>query len=82
MLCEPAKGNARLGSIYAKGVSEFLDVLSKHYGDQDSAAAALSCFVGARVISRAVEAANPELAEQFGAVLSPGETQPRVHSSN
>jgi TetR/AcrR family transcriptional repressor of nem operon len=82
MLCEPAKGNARLGSIYAKGVSEFLDVLSKHYGDQDSAAAALSCFVGARVISRAVEAADPELGEQFGAVSSPGETQPRVHCSN
>ena len=82
MLCEPSKGNARLGSVYAKGVGEFLDVLARQYGDRDSAAAALSCFVGARVISRAVESADPELAERFGAVASPEETQAPVQCSS
>lgn len=82
MLCEPSKGNTRLGSVYAKGVGEFLDLLAEQYGDRDRAAAALSCFVGARVISRAVEAADRELADQFGAVSSSQENQPRVHCSS
>jgi TetR/AcrR family transcriptional regulator, transcriptional repressor for nem operon len=79
MLCEPAKGNARLGSVYAKGVGEFLDVLAQQYGDRDRALGALSSFVGARVIARAVEAADPDLAEQFGAVSSPQDADARVH---
>jgi TetR/AcrR family transcriptional regulator, transcriptional repressor for nem operon len=82
MLCEPSKGNTRLGSVYAKGVGEFLDVLAKQYGDRNRAAAALSCFVGARVISRAVEAADQELAEQFGAVSSPAEDYERLQVSS
>lgn len=71
MLCESSKGNAGLSAISAKGVSEFLDVLTRHHGDRDRAAAALAGLVGASVISRAVEPADRELAEQFGAVTYP-----------
>jgi TetR/AcrR family transcriptional repressor of nem operon len=68
MLCESSKGNGRLGATYAKGIDEFLDVLSAHYGDRDRAATALACLVGARAIARAVELADRELAEDFGEV--------------
>ena len=34
MLCESSKGNARLSAISAKGISEFLDILARHYGDR------------------------------------------------
>ena len=68
MLCESSKGNARLSAISAKGVSEFLDILSGHYGDRERAATALAGLVGACVISRAVERGRPRLADQFGAI--------------
>lgn len=82
MLCESSKGDAELTSLYAKGVSEFLDVLSDHYGDRDRAVGVLACFVGARVISRAVDRADPELSEQFGGGVGLSPIQPRVHCSN
>ena len=66
MLCESAKGNGRLPATYAKGVSEFLDVLTGQFGDRDRAAVALACVVGARAISRAVEQADQALADGFG----------------
>lgn len=73
MLCESAKGDGRLGTTYARGVSEVVDVLTDQYGDRDRAAAALACLVGARVLSRAVELADRELAEDFGEVtVGPG----------
>ena len=68
MLCESAKGNGRLTGTYAQGISEFVDVLTGQYGDRDRAAAALACLVGARVILRAVELADRELAGDFGDV--------------
>ena len=68
MLCESTKGNGRLPATYAKGVSEFLDVLTGQFGDRDRAATALACLVGARAISRAVEQADQELADDFGEV--------------
>ena len=68
MLCESAKGNGPLSATYAKGISEFIDVLTGQYGDRDRAAAALACLVGARVLSRAVELADRELADDFGEV--------------
>ncbi|HXA10833.1 MAG TPA: TetR family transcriptional regulator [Mycobacterium sp.] len=68
MLCESAKGNGPLSATYAKGISEFVDVLTGQYGDRDRAATVLACLVGARVISRAVELADRELAHDFGEV--------------
>lgn len=69
MLSEASKGNAGLSAIFAKGINEFLDVLSDHYHDRDRAAASLACLVGARVISRAVEQADQEVADQFGRII-------------
>jgi TetR/AcrR family transcriptional regulator, transcriptional repressor for nem operon len=68
MLCESTKGNGGLSATYAKGINEFVDVLTGQYGDRDRAATVLACFVGARVISRAVELADRELADEFGEV--------------
>ena len=68
MLCESAKGTGRLGATYAQGISQFVDVLTGQYGDRDRAATAVACLVGARVISRAVEQADRELADDFGEV--------------
>lgn len=68
MLCESSKGNGRLSQTYAKGISEFIDVLSSEYGDRDRAATALACLVGARAISRAVELADQALADDFAEV--------------
>jgi TetR/AcrR family transcriptional repressor of nem operon len=82
MLSESSKGNAGLSAISAKGISEFLDILTGHYGDRNRAAAALAGLVGARVISRAVELADRELADQFGAIAYPPEDQPRFHASS
>ncbi len=82
MLCEASRGNTRLSYVHAKGVSEFLDVLAHHYGDRERASVALACFVGAQVLSRAVEIADRELADQLGAVRYPAETQPRVQPSS
>jgi TetR/AcrR family transcriptional repressor of nem operon len=72
MLCESSKGEASLTSLYAKGVSELLDVLSDHYGDREQAASMLACYVGSRVISRAVDRADPELGEQISAACLKG----------
>ncbi|HZQ30307.1 MAG TPA: TetR family transcriptional regulator [Mycobacterium sp.] len=82
MLCESSKGNPRLSSVYAKGVDELLDALSEHFGDRDTAMSALSCFVGARAISRAVEFADRELASQFTAASPVVPGQARVHASS
>jgi TetR/AcrR family transcriptional repressor of nem operon len=81
MLSESAKGNSRLGAIYASGVRDLLDVLEERHGDSESAVAALSCFVGAREMLRALQNADPELAHQFENVLYP-ETQRRLHASS
>jgi hypothetical protein len=72
MLCESSKDNARLSSVYAKGIGEFLDILTEEYGDRDRAAAALSCFVGAWVMARAVQLADRELADQFMPLTTDG----------
>jgi TetR/AcrR family transcriptional repressor of nem operon len=82
MLCESSKGNSRMATLYAKGVSELLDVLGDKYGDDERAAAALSCFVGARVISRAVERADRDLSDRFSGVLEPYGDQSRVQASS
>jgi TetR/AcrR family transcriptional repressor of nem operon len=82
MLCESSKGNAGLSAISAKGVSEFLEVFTSHYGDRDRAAAALAGLVGARVISRAVGLADRELADQFGGIGYAPDGQPRFHVSS
>jgi TetR/AcrR family transcriptional repressor of nem operon len=82
MLCESSKGDTELTSLYAKGVSELIDVLSDHYGDRDRAVGVLACFVGARVISRAVDRADPELSELFGSAVGLSSDQPRVHCNN
>jgi hypothetical protein len=82
MLSESSKGNPRLCGVYAKGVGEFLDELAEQYGDRDRAAAALSCLVGARVISSAVELADRELADLFRSAVNGHEAQARVHASS
>lgn len=83
MLSEASKGsNARLGTVYNKGVGDLLDVLTERHGDPDHAAAALSCFVGARVLARAVQGADRNLAEQFDTVSYPQGAQPRLQASS
>ncbi|MDT5095287.1 MAG: TetR/AcrR family transcriptional regulator, transcriptional repressor for nem operon [Mycobacterium sp.] len=82
MLCESSKGDTHLTSLYAKGVSELLDVLSEQYGDRDRAVGVLACFVGARVISRAVDRADPELSEEFVAAVGVDSDQLRVHCTS
>lgn len=82
MLCESAKGNARLSAISAKGINEFLDALTSHHGDRKSAAAALAGLVGACVISRAVEAADRALADQFGAIAYGPQRQAPVNANS
>lgn len=83
MLSESSKSDGALGSLYADGVREFLDVLAERYGDRSRAVAGLAGFVGARVISRAVASADPELANEFSSALHPPEEgQPRLHASN
>jgi len=73
MLSGSSKSSAALSAISAKGVSEFLDILTDRYGDRDRAAAAFAGLVGARIISNAVELADKELADRFGAVEYPAE---------
>jgi TetR/AcrR family transcriptional repressor of nem operon len=70
MLSESSKAS-RLASVYAGGLREFLGVLTEQFGDREHAATELARFVGARVISRAVESADHELANEFAAVLHP-----------
>jgi TetR/AcrR family transcriptional regulator, transcriptional repressor for nem operon len=65
-----ASSNAReLASVYAGGLRGFLDVLTEQFGDREQAVTELSRFVGARVISRAVESADGALAAEFDAAL-------------
>jgi TetR/AcrR family transcriptional regulator, transcriptional repressor for nem operon len=82
MLNKSSKGNERLSAISAKAINEFLDVLTDQYRDQDRAAAALAGLVGARVISRAVELADRELADRFGAIAYLPNDQLRFHASS
>jgi len=64
MLSESSKVRG-LASVYADGVRAFLDVMAQHFGDRERAVAGLARFVGARVISRAVESADRDLAGEF-----------------
>ena len=83
MLSEASKGdNSRLRSVYGTGITEILDVLTERYGDSEHAAAALSCFVGARVLARALQHTERELAEQFERVLYPQDRQLRLQASS
>lgn len=83
MLSEASKGdNPRLSSIYGSGITEFLDVLTERHSDPQRAAAALSCFVGARVLARAVQQADGDLADQFQRVLEPQNVQLRLQASS
>ena len=83
MLSEASKsGNARLASVYGQGIAEILDVLAERHGDSDRAAAALSCFVGARVLARALQRAEHDLADQFERVLYPPDPQLRLQASS
>jgi TetR/AcrR family transcriptional regulator, transcriptional repressor for nem operon len=68
MLSEASRGHAGLSAISAKGVNEFLDILTDRYGDRDRAGAALAGLVGAQLISCAVEHADKELADLFAAL--------------
>jgi TetR/AcrR family transcriptional regulator, transcriptional repressor for nem operon len=59
-----------LASVYADGVRSFLEVLTRQFGDRQRAVAGLAGLVGARVISRAVEAADRELAGEFAEAMT------------
>lgn len=83
MLSEASKGqNPRLSSVYGEGITEMLDALAQRHGDIERAAAALSCFVGARVLARAVQEAGSGVAEQFERVLYPQDSQLRLQASS
>lgn len=83
MLSEASKGaNSQLGSVYGQGITEILDALTERHGDSEHAAAALSCFVGARVLARALQRTEQELAHQFEQVLYPPNTQRRLQASS
>lgn len=83
MLSESSKNDGALAEIYSRGVLEFLDVLTEQYGSRPRAVDALATFVGARVISRAVESANAELGNEFEAALHPPElSQARLQASS
>lgn len=83
MLSESSKSDGALGSVYAEGLRQFLDVLTEQYGDRERAVAGLASFVGARVISSAVASADLELAGEFSAALHPPEeNQPRLQASS
>ena len=64
MLSESAKANG-LASVFADGLREVLDVLTERSDDRQRAVSKLVCLVGARVLGRAVESADPELADEF-----------------
>jgi TetR/AcrR family transcriptional regulator, transcriptional repressor for nem operon len=70
MLSESSKAD-ELASVYADGLRDFLAVLTEQFGDRDRAVTELARFVGARVIARAVESADQDLAEEFTTVLHP-----------
>jgi TetR/AcrR family transcriptional regulator, transcriptional repressor for nem operon len=54
-----------LASVYADGLRRFLDILTDRFGDREEAITELCRLVGARVMSRAVERADRELAKSF-----------------
>ena len=60
-----------LASVYADGLRQFLNVLTERFGDRDQAITELCRLVGARVMSRAVEPADRELAKAFAAAMGP-----------
>jgi TetR/AcrR family transcriptional regulator, transcriptional repressor for nem operon len=62
---------SELASVYADGLRGLLDVLNELVGDREAAVDELCRFVGARVISRAVEPADRELADEFAAATRP-----------
>jgi len=83
MLSESSKNDGALGSVYAKGVRDFLEVLTEQCGSRDRAVAQLAHFVGGRVILRAVEASDAELANEFASGLHPPEEcQPRLQATS
>jgi hypothetical protein len=73
MLSASTKRNAKLSSLYAKGIRELLDVLADQSDSREEAVTALTCFVGTRVILRAVEGADRTLADEIGGGLGPPE---------
>jgi TetR/AcrR family transcriptional repressor of nem operon len=82
MLSESSKDGGPLASVYADGLRAFLDVLSEQFGDRERAVAGLASFVGARVIARAVESTDPELAGEFASAVHPGQGQPPLQASS
>lgn len=83
MLSEASKGdNPRLRAVYGEGIAEMLDVLAPRHGGIERAAAALSCFVGARVLARALRGADGGVAQQFERVLYPQDSQLRLQASS
>jgi TetR/AcrR family transcriptional repressor of nem operon len=74
MLCESSKAD-ELASVYSDGLREFIAILTEQFGDRGRAVTELTRFVGARVIARAVESADEELAGEFAAMLHPPESQ-------
>ncbi|HZA11777.1 TetR/AcrR family transcriptional regulator [Mycobacterium sp.] len=72
MLSESSKASG-LASVFADGLRAVLDVLTEQFGDRQGAATGLARCVGARVISRAVEKADPELADEFDTTLHPSD---------
>lgn len=83
MLSEASKGaNPHLSTVYGKGITEILNVLAERHGDSERAAAALSCFVGARVLARALQRADGDVADHFERVLYPQDSQLRLQASS
>ncbi|MFZ0832995.1 MAG: TetR family transcriptional regulator [Mycobacterium sp.] len=83
MLSEASKGDKpRLGAVYATGIRDILDVLAERHGDIERAAAALSCFVGARVLARALQPAGGDIAGHLERVLYPQDSQLRLQASS
>jgi TetR/AcrR family transcriptional repressor of nem operon len=62
---------SELASVYADGLRGFLDVLTELLGDREHAVTELCRYVGARVISRAVEPADRNLSDEFAAATRP-----------
>jgi hypothetical protein len=82
MLSESSKDGGPLASVYADGLRAFLDVLTEQFSDRERAVAGLARFVGARVIARAVESADPELAREFASAVHPEQDQPPLQASS
>ena len=88
MLSESSKARG-LASVYADGLREFVEVMTQQIGDRQGAVAALARVVGTRVIARAIESADPDLAGEFAdamhapdSTLAADEAQDRLHASS